>query len=142
MATVLNPWQWFCSTRTLSNCLETSLTIVALDMWPWQWSAGVTADAHKKDNEKATATSRSILSGYGDTSPALKLNANRCGRLRKCLSLAAVACILRPTNIIIWVTLAGFAWFRCQWEQRKILIREVLICGFVVSLEGLSFHAY
>src|SRR5271155_1764793 len=28
--TIVSPWQWFCSTRTLSNCLETSLTIVAL----------------------------------------------------------------------------------------------------------------
>ncbi|KKZ66620.1 hypothetical protein EMCG_00183 [[Emmonsia] crescens] len=35
--TVLSPWQWFCSTRTLSNCLETSLTIVALYLWPWEW---------------------------------------------------------------------------------------------------------
>ncbi|KLJ12898.1 phosphatidylinositol glycan, class B [Blastomyces silverae] len=35
--TILSPWQWFCSTRTLSNCLETSLTIVALYLWPWEW---------------------------------------------------------------------------------------------------------
>ena len=38
--TVVSPWQWFCSTRTFSNCLETTLTIVALYLWPWQWSAG------------------------------------------------------------------------------------------------------
>lgn len=36
--TVLNPWQWFCSTRTFSNCLETTLTTIALTDWPWQWS--------------------------------------------------------------------------------------------------------
>lgn len=36
--TVCSPWQWFCSTRTLSNCLETTYTIVALESWPWQWS--------------------------------------------------------------------------------------------------------
>jgi phosphatidylinositol glycan class B len=36
--TVLSPWQWFCSTRTLSNCLETTITIVALNLWPWEWA--------------------------------------------------------------------------------------------------------
>jgi hypothetical protein len=36
--TICSPWQWFCSTRTLSNCLETTLTIMALNYWPWQWS--------------------------------------------------------------------------------------------------------
>ncbi|KAL4804404.1 Alg9-like mannosyltransferase family-domain-containing protein [Aspergillus unguis] len=35
--TVVSPWQWFCSTRTLSNCLETTITIVALYLWPWNW---------------------------------------------------------------------------------------------------------
>ncbi len=33
--TVLNPWQWYCSTRTFSNSLETTLTIAALCYWPW-----------------------------------------------------------------------------------------------------------
>ncbi|KAI4739829.1 hypothetical protein E4T50_09715 [Aureobasidium sp. EXF-12298] len=32
--TVLSPWQWFCSTRTLSNSLETTLTTIALWLWP------------------------------------------------------------------------------------------------------------
>jgi GPI mannosyltransferase 3 len=34
--TILNPWQWYCSTRTFSNSLETTLTIVALYYWPWE----------------------------------------------------------------------------------------------------------
>jgi GPI mannosyltransferase 3 len=37
--TVCSPWQWFCSIRTLSNCLETVFTTVALYYWPWQWTA-------------------------------------------------------------------------------------------------------
>ncbi|KAL6716379.1 glycosylphosphatidylinositol anchor biosynthesis [Lecanora helva] len=44
--TVCSPWQWFCSTRTLSNSLETTLTTMALALWPWQWSA----DASEEDN--------------------------------------------------------------------------------------------
>lgn len=38
MLTVVSPWQWFCSTRTFSNCLETTLTVVALYFWPWRWT--------------------------------------------------------------------------------------------------------
>ncbi|KAJ5712303.1 hypothetical protein N7493_008771 [Penicillium malachiteum] len=113
IATVLNPWQWFCSTRTFSNSLETSLTVVALEFWPWKWSAG--SNDRKNSSEKAPAEARTILFG-----------------LRQCLCLAALACILRPTNIIIWVTLAGFAWFQCYWDQRKTLAREVLLCGLTI----------
>ncbi|KAJ5923460.1 GPI mannosyltransferase [Penicillium verhagenii] len=120
IATAVNPWQWFCSTRTLSNCLETTLTIVALDQWPWQWSAGSpAADSRKNGGEKAKAQDRRVLLS-----------------LRKCLSLAAVACILRPTNIIIWITLAALAWLRISWSLRTILVREVLLCGSLIL--GLS----
>jgi phosphatidylinositol glycan class B len=41
--TVLNPWQWYCSTRTFSNSLETTLTIAALCYWPWEMLAGAEA---------------------------------------------------------------------------------------------------
>jgi len=34
--TVLNPWQWYCSTRTFSNSVETTLTVAALAYWPWE----------------------------------------------------------------------------------------------------------
>ena len=34
--TVLNPWQWYCSTRTFSNSVETTLTVAALYYWPWE----------------------------------------------------------------------------------------------------------
>ncbi|KAJ5671587.1 GPI mannosyltransferase [Penicillium longicatenatum] len=113
IATIINPWQWFCSTRTLSNCLETTVTIVALNKWPWQWSAGSPADCHA--GEKAKTQARQVLPG-----------------LRQCLSLAAVACILRPTNIIIWMTLAGLAWLQVSWNQRTVLVREVLLCGSMI----------
>ncbi|KAJ5914746.1 hypothetical protein N7504_003629 [Penicillium tannophilum] len=116
IATIINPWQWFCSTRTLSNCLETTLTIVALNKWPWQWLAGSpTGDSRKNAGEKAKSQQRQMLLG-----------------LRQCLSLAAVACILRPTNVIIWITLAGLAWLRISWNQRKVLVREVLLCGSMI----------
>ncbi|KAG7002243.1 GPI mannosyltransferase 3 [Physcia stellaris] len=45
--TVCSPWQWFCSTRTLSNCLETTLTIVALSNWPWHWTLDKEDEEHE-----------------------------------------------------------------------------------------------
>ncbi|KAL8977490.1 MAG: hypothetical protein Q9205_006720, partial [Flavoplaca limonia] len=41
---VVSPWQWFVSTRTLSNSLETTLTIIALHQWPWHWALDPTGD--------------------------------------------------------------------------------------------------
>ncbi|KAI2792409.1 GPI mannosyltransferase 3 [Penicillium oxalicum] len=117
-ATVLNPWQWFCSTRTLSNCVETTVTIVALDQWPWQWSTGariVRSRTNKAGDKGATDSSRSLLSS-----------------LRRCLCLAALACILRPTNILIWLTLATVAWLRSGWSQRTALLREIFFCGSII----------
>lgn len=43
--TVLNPWQWYCSTRTFSNSLEMALTIIALNFWPWEL-VGDATEAH------------------------------------------------------------------------------------------------
>ncbi|KAB8078331.1 putative mannosyltransferase [Aspergillus leporis] len=124
---VLSPWQWFCSTRTLSNCLETTITIVALNLWPWEWSS----DAHPETPTKRVTRSRARDTNKEDTNDRAPLVS-----LRKCLSFAALACILRPTNILVWVTLASVAWLRSNWRERVILCREVLLCG--VSVLALS----
>ncbi|KAL2828625.1 Alg9-like mannosyltransferase family-domain-containing protein [Aspergillus pseudoustus] len=105
--TVLSPWQWFCSTRTLSNCLETTITIVALNLWPWDW---------------ATETSR--------REPKTR-NVNS-DRIRLCLLLAAFACILRPTNILIWIYIGGVALHRSTWEEKQTLAREALLSGSAI----------
>lgn len=133
VATVLNPWQWFCSTRTLSNCLETTLTIVALELWPWQWSAGSTAgdgrDKNTSNQLRGTDRGRSVIVGYDWTSNFVTTATDAACSLHQCLPLAALACILRPTNILVWATLAGLAWLRTSWPQRKILIFEAIVCG-------------
>lgn len=54
--------------------------------------------------------------------------------LRRCLLLAALACILRPTNVLIWATLASIACLRSSWDRRLILLREALICGYAILL--------
>lgn len=78
-------------------------------------------------------------------------------RLRRCLLLAALACVLRPTNILIWMCFATFTLLRVTtfgkmlslpWEgmqiwvhisslsflpatkkERKVLLKEAFLCG-------------
>ncbi|KGO49588.1 GPI mannosyltransferase [Penicillium expansum] len=130
VATVLNPWQWFCSTRTLSNCLETTITIVAMELWPWQLSVGSTAGDRRYKN-----TSNQMRGTDRDRSVILSLH--------KSLPLAALACILRPTNILVWATLASIAWLRTSWPQRKILIFEVILCGSaILAVSSVADHLF
>jgi phosphatidylinositol glycan class B len=84
LMTVLSPWQWFCSTRTLSNSLEASLTIFAFYNWPWELLGPEDA---KSQQSKLFGTRFSYW------------------RLAKSLLASGVACVLRPTNLLIWVTL-------------------------------------
>ncbi|KAJ5927734.1 CAZyme family GT22 [Penicillium verhagenii] len=50
------------------------------------------------------------------------------------LLLAAVACILHPTNIIIWTASAAITLIRGTWNQRKRFVREVLLCGSTILM--------
>ena len=84
---------------------------------------------------------------------------NNLARLRRCLLLAALACVLRPTNLLIWAylgfsTLLGtrtkeklhlgdkagrLGWFRpladsflgAKNRERMVLVRETAVCGSV-----------
>ncbi|KAF2840612.1 glycosyltransferase family 22 protein [Patellaria atrata CBS 101060] len=112
--TIVSPWQWFCSTRTLSNCLETTLTLVALEFWPWQWIPN-------SDGKIRTVKKHDI-------------NSNQIIRFTLSLSLAAFACILRPTNALIWICLFLPTLFGATTHQKKFLARHVLFCGVVVFI--------
>ena len=148
--TVLSPWQWFCSTRTLSNCWETTLTVAALYNWPWQWSLTDRGDASHDS------------AGLRTRGEAGKEAADETTRLRRPLLLAALATVLRPTNIIIWVLLAAmtclnvsstgwlirFPWadqrssiestsasfLRATTRERNKLIKESILCGSIVLI--------
>ena len=50
-------------------------------------------------------------------------------RLRGALLLAALACILRPTNLLIWLCIGLFSFANASKQERMILLREVVICG-------------
>lgn len=140
MLTVLSPWQWFCSTRTFSNCLETTLTVVALDLWPWYWLADIRQpDQDTRDGSSGATDGNpetvSRLASYQSqeveiSNSTAKLPAAARSSLRQSLVLAAIACVLRPTNILIWVCLGAFAIWHAPWLTRVILAREALSCGY------------
>ncbi|SGY14818.1 BQ5605_C013g07112 [Microbotryum silenes-dioicae] len=69
------------STRTFSNSMETALTTLAIALWPWPGRA--------KSDEQALSAPQYFSS------------------LAFSLGLAAIACVMRPSNAIIWLTLGG-----------------------------------
>ncbi|KAI9739610.1 MAG: hypothetical protein M1834_006328 [Cirrosporium novae-zelandiae] len=128
--TALSPWQWFCSARTLSNCLETTLTITALYYWPWQFLANRTG-VDGPDNQAARI-------GYNENTKG-NHRLNQLTSLRKSLLLAALACILRPTNIIIWAWLGSSCLLGPIPERKKLqLARETIFCGSIVLAISLA----
>ncbi|KAI1213080.1 glycosyltransferase family 22 protein [Annulohypoxylon truncatum] len=131
LMTLLNPWQWYTSTRTFSNCFETTLTAMALYYFPWSL-LGTEDDG----NSKSKYSSISLFETWGQVNS-----------LRLSLILAAFAVLLRPTNVLIWLAIATLALTRATLggksplTQRNLLIvyREVLLCGSLVL--GLSLLA-
>ncbi|KAB5558126.1 glycosyltransferase family 22 protein [Coniochaeta sp. 2T2.1] len=112
-----NPWLWYCSTRTFSNSVETTLTIAALYYWPWE----ILGD--EKENKQGTLQRQSTVNG-----------------LRLSLGLAAVAVLLRPTNIFIWLAIVTLALTRLTLDGISplrqstllVLVRETVVCGSAV----------
>ncbi|KAJ2906835.1 hypothetical protein MKZ38_010333 [Zalerion maritima] len=117
LMTVLSPWQWYVSTRTFSNSLETVLTIAALYYWPWR----LFADVKQEKTE------------------ALKAPGEKSG-LRVSLLLAAIAVLLRPTNILIWFSISTILLTRLSLDGQSpitasvvvVLAREVILCGGII----------
>jgi phosphatidylinositol glycan class B len=50
-------------------------------------------------------------------------------RLRVSLLLAALACVLRPTNALIWLSVSVPTLWQAPSRLRYVLVREVLFCG-------------
>ncbi|KAM0715655.1 hypothetical protein Q7P37_009153 [Cladosporium fusiforme] len=112
LLTIFSPWQFFTSTRTFANSFETTLTVFALCYWPWEWFMDVPSDG------SATIKSPSTSPGWG---------------LHAALAAAAFACILRPTNIIIWATIAGALTLRYSNMARSlVLARNAVIVGSTI----------
>lgn len=89
--TMASPWQAFCSVRTLSNSIETSCTIGALCLWPWDWFMAPELSEEDRTTHGLSKT---------------KASQEPHSWLYQSLFVAAMACILRPTNIVIWTTVS------------------------------------
>ncbi|KAF8862927.1 hypothetical protein BDZ45DRAFT_584772 [Acephala macrosclerotiorum] len=141
MMSTLSPWNWFCSTRTFSNSLETTLTIVAMYFWPWRMSSdtvlGTGSDlsqtpSEEKDEQAATPAKTSGLGIFEDPKSV--------NHLRITLLLVGTACILRPTNLLIWFcvlmpTISGMvSGTRASVSDYLILLREAVLCGSAVLM--------
>ncbi|CAB4434386.1 unnamed protein product [Rhizophagus irregularis] len=86
--------------KMLSNSIETVLTTVALYYWPWP--------------------SFSNFMSWNDRIKALRIS----------LTLAAICCILRPTNVIVW----GFLGIQLLWKTREHLISIILNTLFITII--------
>lgn len=131
--TIVSPWQWFTSTRTFSNSLETTLTIIGLYNWPWHWSSEVVPDPSTDKTQTVDLRTRD------DGLPAQE-RVDEVTRLRKALLCAALATVLRPTNLLIWASLTYFAFVHQfvrlspTWPERATFLREAVFCGGTVLL--------
>ncbi|PFH58137.1 hypothetical protein XA68_14116 [Ophiocordyceps unilateralis] len=116
---LFSPWQCYVSTRTFSNSVETTLTAMALYYWPWQLlSSAVSA----KENPKPP----------DPLGPPIRRRASLC--------LAALAVVLRPTNVLIWASVVILALTRLTLRGSSPLTRssvfalatDAVLCGGAV----------
>jgi len=146
---LINPFHFFVITRTLSNCLEMVLTITALYFWFSSVPTSVEATVGDATIEQDQfGKGASWAAQLWDPSPELK-------QLRTSLTLAAIACIMRPTNGLTWLCLLPFVflsntkrewivsserrrpfWVISRWPLLRQLtgthltmIREAVLCG-------------
>ncbi|KAF8891237.1 glycosyltransferase family 22 protein [Infundibulicybe gibba] len=93
-----------CLSRSLSNSLETSLSVIAFAYYPWD------------------ASSRS--------------SSHLISRLRITIICSALACMVRPTNAVIWIySYAKLAWF-LRSSRRTLLafVSDILTIGSSAGL--------
>lgn len=130
---IFSPWQWFCSTRTLSNSLETALTVAALYYWPWSLYEHANAALAEPNEPKTVTRTNWTFIGTSNILQAVQ----DMKHLRLSLFLAAIACLLRPTNLLIWLSIVTISVTRlglrgkslASWNDLFLFTREALICG-------------
>ncbi|KAK3109657.1 glycosylphosphatidylinositol anchor biosynthesis, partial [Teratosphaeriaceae sp. CCFEE 6253] len=152
---VLSPWQYHCSIRSFSNSMETTLTVAALYYWPWHWFLEPDQMATTKqdptapqsqadvDPTKMVRQFKTFLEQDGSAATEMpekqSTTASRPDGLFISLSLAAVACILRPTNVIIWAAIS-VCLLSCYGNAQKlrVLLSSAVICGSSVLALSLA----
>jgi len=128
-------WNWFVSTRTFSNSLETTLTVIALYNWPFHWALGSDEAGFQVDQHVLRIRQRprnDLSKAEGD-----EADVDERTRLRRSIICASLAVVLRPTNAIVWLTLVLATFARGIWQHHmhweiNAFIREALLCGSTV----------
>lgn len=115
--TILSPWQWFCSVRTFSNSLEATLTTCSLCYFPWAYFLGPSTNK---------TTNRAGFGAHEYASPR---------GLYIALTAAAAAFYLRPTNIIIWLSISAcLVWYNRDFARAVTLIQAATLVGITVVI--------
>ncbi|KAK4972424.1 glycosylphosphatidylinositol anchor biosynthesis [Elasticomyces elasticus] len=127
---------------------QACIAATALHYWPWQWS--LVTEPSKVDRPQSntdldtTKMVQQFKSSPDQTDDAVTDSVSLTStpaELYMSLSLAAVACILRPTNIIIWAAIAICLLGRnFDLQKTTTLILSVVLCGgnvlgFTLSLD-------
>ncbi|KAJ4347571.1 glycosylphosphatidylinositol anchor biosynthesis [Ascochyta clinopodiicola] len=99
-----------------------AVSAALLDCYTWQLAEKVYGRGSQ--DGKTLREGRTSVAAQGDLASILQL--------RLSLLLAASACILRPTNVLIWLPISSFTLWQASKRLRYILIREVALCGSVV----------
>lgn len=100
--------------RTFSNSMETSLTTLALSYW-----LPITHPVHpKKLEETQNSKSPSVPAAFKLIFP---------------LSIAALACAIRPTNAVLWTYLVGTYLFNLR--KQPIQIAQTLFVAGIVGYD-------
>lgn len=103
LLSVLNPWNWFVSTRTLANSVETALTVMGFAKWPWLTRCRQPAQLQARSEAEKLAISEDSKDS-GSSTP--KVDSDPTDLLRfSPLAIHGIgaACVLRPTGALIWI---------------------------------------
>jgi GPI mannosyltransferase 3 len=96
---LFNWFMFFCITRTLSNSLETVLTVTGL----YYWFAAL-------ESSKGTSVSN-------DRAPSRKM----------ALTIAALACAIRPTSAITWIYVGPLDFIHVKSKCRYVFFEVIPI---------------
>lgn len=161
-ALLLSVCSWFnfyCTVRPLSNPIESTLCVAALCFWPI-WGTVRTGDVVEVDRARATgAGGRGVVvacedagtfavkyAAGGPREKALAADALKLVEPRKlvlgltarqlALLLAAIAVIMRPTCLTMWLCLGLHQLFVLSPKEKPRLVLESVVIG--LSVLGLS----
>ncbi|CAK4668071.1 unnamed protein product [Aphanomyces euteiches] len=104
----LSSWfTFFAMSRTFSNSMEACCTTIALSFWPWNDTGSL-----KREGSPSTVELR---------------------QQRLAFAFAALGCVFRPTNAVLWVFLSVLLLWRTS-HKASLLLRTILPIGIMAII--------